>query len=243
MAQLPPSASSMSSNSKSKAPMAGPKCSSMTSSRRGLHSSRESHLMRLLRSWAGRMRCSPVCGLSPPEPLESAAGHACVMDRVLGVAMAQVVLDEAQIVALVGQIEAARVAQHMRMDRAEPRPLGCRADKVVHRLARKRLAAFGDEQPWEPIRPRAEIALDGAQLGAGDWLLDRQAILQPLHPQPRLIEIDLVAAKANRFADAQPVAIHHQDEQVVAHAVPPDPGGVQEGLDLAGRQKVSRPLV
>src|SRR5215210_6935026 len=243
MAQLPPSASSMSSNSKSKAPMAGPKCSSMTSSRRGLHSSRESHLMRLLRSWAGRMRCSPVCGLSPPEPLEPAAGHAGVMDRVFGVAMAQVVLDEAQIVALVGQIEAARVAQHMRMDRAEPRPLGCRADKVVHRLARKRLAALGDEQPRQPIRPRGEIALNGAQLGAGDWLLDREAILQPLHPQPCLIEIDLVAAKADRFADAQPVAVHHENEQVVAHAVPPGLRSLQESLDLARGQEVLCPLV
>src|SRR4051794_35062148 len=86
--------------------MAGPKCSSMTSSQRGRHSSRESHLIRLLRSWAGRMRCSPVRRLSPPEPLEPAASHAGVMDRVLGVAMAQVVLDKTQIVALVGQIEA-----------------------------------------------------------------------------------------------------------------------------------------
>src|SRR3954464_6531925 len=175
----------MSSNSTSKASMAGPKCSSMTSSKRGRHSSRESHLIRLLRSWAGRMRSAPFRGflvsrlmISPPEPLEPAAGYAGVMDGVLGVAMAQVVLDEAQIVALVGQIEAARVAQHMRMDGAEPRPLGGRADQVVHRLARERLVPLGDEQPGQPIRPHREIALDGAQLGAGDRLLDRQAVLQ-----------------------------------------------------------------
>src|SRR3954447_25180258 len=181
----------MSSNSKPNASMAGPKCSAMTSSRRGRQSSRESHLIRLLRSWTGRMRPSPIRRLSPPEPLEPAAGHARVMDCGLGVAMAQVVLDEAQIVALVGQIEAARVAQHMRVDGPEPRPLGCRADQVIHRLARERLVALGDEQPGQPIRPRGEIALNGAQLGAGDWLLDRQAVLQPLHPQPRLIEVDL----------------------------------------------------
>src|SRR3954462_3613746 len=132
----------ISSNSKSKASMAGPKCSAMTSSRRGRHSSRESHLIRLLRSWAGRMRSAPFRRLSPPEPLEPAAGHARVMDRVLGVAMAQVVLDEPQIVALVGQIDAARVAHHMRMEGAEPRPLGGRVDQVVHRLARERLTAL-----------------------------------------------------------------------------------------------------
>src|SRR5215217_5636412 len=133
--------------------MAGPKCSAMTSSRRGLHSSRESHLMRLLRSWTGRMRCSPIRLLSPPEPLEPAADHAGVMDGVLGVAMAQVVLNEAQIVALVGKVEAARVAQHVRMDGPEPRPLSGRADQVVHRLARERLTALRDEQPRQPIRP------------------------------------------------------------------------------------------
>src|SRR5215203_5069137 len=243
VAQVPLSTSSISSNSKSKASMAGPKCSSMTSSRRGRQSSRESHLMRLLRSWTGCMRCSPIRRLSPPEPLKPAASHACVMDGVLGVAMAQVVLDEAQIAALVGKVEAARVAQHMRMDGAEPRPLGCRADEVVHRLARERLAALGDEQPRQPIRPRGEIALDGAQLGPGDRLLDRQAVLQPLHPQPRLIEVDLIAAKADRFADAQPVAVDHENEHVVAHAVPPGPGRVQEGLDLARGQEVLCPLV
>src|SRR3954471_3931511 len=149
--------------------MAGPKCSAMTSSRRGLHSSRESHLIRLLRSWTGRMRCSPIRRLSPPESLEPAAGHARVMDRVLGVAMAQVVLDEAQIVALVGKVEATRVAQHMRMHGAEPRAPGRCADQVIHRLARERLTALGDEQPEQAIRPRCKIALDGAQLGAGDW--------------------------------------------------------------------------
>src|SRR3982750_1676901 len=111
------------------------------------------------------MRCSPVRRLSPPEPLEPAASHAGVMDRVLGVAMAQVVLDKTQIVALVGQIEATRVAQHMRMDGPEPRPLGGRADKVVHRLAGERLATLRDEQPRQPIPPRREIALDGAPAG------------------------------------------------------------------------------
>src|SRR3954468_19288182 len=153
----------MSSNSTSKASMAGPKCSAMTSSRRGCQSSRESHLIRLLRSWAARMAFGSFLPfprvldptISPPEPLEPAAGHARVMDRVLGVAMAQVVLDEAQIVALVGKVEATRVAQHMRVDGPEPRPLGCRADQVIHRLARERLVALGDEQPQQPNRPGA----------------------------------------------------------------------------------------
>src|SRR5215213_10923893 len=57
------------------------------------------------------------------------------------------------------------------------------------------------------------------------------------------MEVDLVAAKADRFADAEPVAVHHENEQVVTHAVPPSSCGFQERLDLARRQKVLGPLV
>ena len=58
------------------------------------------------------------------------------MDRVFRVAMAQVVLNEPQIVALVRQVEATRVTQLLRVDGPQPRPLGGRADQVIPRLAR-----------------------------------------------------------------------------------------------------------
>jgi len=45
-------------------------------------------------------------------------------------------------------------------------------DQVVHRLAGKRLAALGDEQPGQHIGAGHEVAPDGAQPVAGDRLLD-----------------------------------------------------------------------
>lgn len=43
------------------------------------------------------------------------AGSACVVDRVLGVAMTEIVLDQPEVVAPVGQEKATGMAQHMRM--------------------------------------------------------------------------------------------------------------------------------
>jgi hypothetical protein len=53
---------------------------------------------------------------SASQPLEAAAGGACVADGVPRVAVAEVVLDQAQVVAPVGQLEAAGVAHHVRVD-------------------------------------------------------------------------------------------------------------------------------
>jgi len=44
---------------------------------------------------------------SPPQPVEVPPCRAGVVDGVLGVAVAQVVLDQAQVMALVGQVVAA----------------------------------------------------------------------------------------------------------------------------------------
>ena len=56
--------------------------------------------------------------------------------------MAEVILDEAQVITLVGEREPARVTQHVRVDRRQPSPPGRGSDEVVHRLPGERLAAF-----------------------------------------------------------------------------------------------------
>jgi hypothetical protein len=48
-----------------------------------------------------------------------------------------------------------------------------------------------------------------------------------------LVEIDLVSPKAHRLADTQSVAIHHDCEEVVAHAMPASPHRVQQYLHFA----------
>ncbi len=46
---------------------------------------------------------------SSPEPLEATAGDPCVMDRVFRISMPEIILDQPEIVASVGEVEAARV--------------------------------------------------------------------------------------------------------------------------------------
>jgi hypothetical protein len=44
---------------------------------------------------------------SPPEPFKAAACNPGVMDGVLGIAVSEVILDEPQVVAAIGEVEAA----------------------------------------------------------------------------------------------------------------------------------------
>src|SRR4051794_3048336 len=149
-----------------------------------------------------------------PEPFEPPTGSPRVVDGVPGIAVAEVVLDETQVMPLVGEREAAGMAQRVRVEVSEAGACRCRRDKVVHRLARHRLASLGDEQPGQRVRAGSEIAADGAQLVAGDWLLDREAAFEAAYPQPGAVEVKLVPTQVHGFADAQAVAIGHQQQKV-----------------------------
>ena len=138
------------------------------------------------------------------------------MDGVPGVAVAEVVLDQPQVVTLVGQREAAGVPQRVRMHAGQAGALGRRGDQVVDRLAGHGLAALGGEQPGQRVGAGGEVALDGAQLVAGDRLLDGQPAFEPAHPEARTVEVQLVAAQGDRLADSQAVAVGHEQQQVVA---------------------------
>src|SRR3954447_5710278 len=117
-----------------------------------------------------------------PEPFEPPTGSPRVVDGVWGIAVAEVVLDETQVVPLVGQREAAGMAQRVRVDVGEGGARRRHRDEIIHRLARHRLAPLGDEQPGQCVRAGSEITADGAQLVAGDWLLDREATLEAAYP-------------------------------------------------------------
>src|SRR5262245_10061738 len=83
---------------------------------------------------SGGSTCAlPPC--LPPEPLEPAPRNAGVMGRVLGISVAEVILHGAQIRALVGEIIAAGMAQHVGPDAAELRFLAGQAHDVIDGLA------------------------------------------------------------------------------------------------------------
>ena len=58
-----------------------------------------------------------LANASAPESLETAACDPRVMGGMLWVSVPEVILDQAEVVATVGEVEAARVAQHVRVDR------------------------------------------------------------------------------------------------------------------------------
>ena len=121
---------------------------------------------------------------STPEVFKPATGDARVVDGVLRIPVTKIILDEPQIVAAIGEKEAARMAQHMRPDGRQAGMRRGTGNEVVHRLPGQRLTALGQEQPGELVRARGKVSFDSAQLVAGDRLLDREAILEPPHPQP-----------------------------------------------------------
>jgi len=119
---------------------------------------------------------------SAPEALEAALGDAGVVDGVLGVAVAEVVLDKAKIVASIGQREVAGMPQHVGMDGRKTGARRRNGDEVIYGLTGDWLAAFGEEQLGSATALGRQVALDGAQLVAGDGMLDVQSSLEPPHP-------------------------------------------------------------
>jgi len=85
---------------------------------------------------AGGGQCSTLFDI------EASACDAGIVDGVLGVAVAEVVLDEAQVVALVGEVVAAGVAKCVQVDASQAGALGCEAQEVAHGLPGERLATL-----------------------------------------------------------------------------------------------------
>jgi hypothetical protein len=91
---------------------------------------------------------------------------------------------------------------------------------------RHRSAPFGDEEPEQSVRTNGQKALDRAEFIPGDWLFDGQPVLETPNPEACLIEVDVIAANPDRLADGQPMALHHQHQQVIADAVASPLGGL-----------------
>src|SRR3954464_10932232 len=69
--------------------------------------------------------------------------------------------------------------------------LGRRGDQGIDRLPGHGLTALGDEQPGQRVGTGSKGARDGAQLVAGNRLLDRETALEAAYPQPGAVEVKL----------------------------------------------------
>jgi len=81
-----------------------------------------------------------------PQPLEPMPGNTSVMSGVLGISVTEVVLHGAQVGALVGQVVAAGVAQHVRPDAPELCGLAGNAHDIIDGLAGELCLPLGHEQ-------------------------------------------------------------------------------------------------
>jgi hypothetical protein len=116
--------------------------------------------------------------------------------------------------------------------------LSCGADEIEHGASREGLPTLREEQPWQAIFAGGQVAPDRTQLVTGDWMLDRSRIFQTPHPEPRLIEVHVIASQSNGLRDAKPVSVHHEDQQIVAHVVSTALRPQQQAIDLALAQEV-----
>jgi hypothetical protein len=157
--------------------------------------------------------------------------------------MAEVILDETQVVPLVGQCEPARMTKHVWVDRLEPGADGGGGNQIIHGLPGQRLTSLGNEQPRQRVLSGGEVAPERPQFVAGDRLLDRQPALEAPHPQTCPVEIDFVTPEGNGFADPKAVAEHHEQQQMIARTVTAALGCVQQRGDLTLIEEVLRALV
>jgi len=58
-----------------------------------------------------------------------------------------------------------------------------------------------------------------------------------------MVEIDLVAAQTDRLADAQAMAKHRQKQQVIADAMTPGLGGIEQDSDFTVAQEILAALM
>ena len=116
--------------------------------------------------------------------------------------MAEVVLDEAEVMALVGEVVAAGVAERVRVEASQAGALGCDVHQVADGLPGEWLTALRQEQLGQVALPRCKVAPGRAQFVAGNGLLDGQPALEAMHPHHGAVQVQLVQPQADRLADA-----------------------------------------
>src|SRR5689334_12845525 len=91
---------------------------------------------------------------SVPHAIEAPGRNSGVAARVLGITVTEPVLDQPEVLTLIGERIAARVAEHVGMHMSEARALASLGNEVVDRPADHLTAPFGDEEPGQVILAR-----------------------------------------------------------------------------------------
>ena len=157
---------------------------------------------------------------SVPHTLEPPRRNPRVTARVLGIAVAEPILNQPEVLPAVGESVTAGVAQHVRVDAAQTRALAGRGDHVIDRPAHHLAATLGDEQPGQLVFTGGEVARQGPEFVAGERLLAIERALHPLDPEAGLLQVHVVELEADGFRDAQAVPVGQQKQGVISRSVP-----------------------
>lgn len=156
---------------------------------------------------------------------------------MLNVAVPQIILDQPGVRPLVGEREAAGMAQHVRVGgHVQPRRLAITADRQPGGLAGQRAAPLADKQRLglglHP-RPLRQPGAQGAQLVGAERVRGGQPALEPGDVQRPALKVQMGQGEAARFRHAQAVAEHQQQQAAVAGLVAAALGGGDEPLHFA----------
>src|SRR5262249_58868200 len=148
-------------------------------------------------------RFRPTCAPSVlPEPIEAVGAQLRISHRVRNVAVAQVVLQRAGVDAVIGKLEAAGVAQHVRMNwEGKFGQFSGPADHFEEPGLRHRAAAFRveDEAALQVLPPQLAQRPDFL---AGEWVRAIDTALGPPYMDAAAIKLDHIPSQLAEFAGA-----------------------------------------
>src|SRR6266487_3013835 len=146
--------------------------------------------------------------------------------------MPEVGLQGSGINAVIGELIAAAVAQHVRMNlELEAGRLASSGNELLETRDRERRAALGDEDEGRGIGfpPQAP---HGSQLAARERMRRWSSILEPPDMQDACFEADLVPTKAHQLSHPQAVPVGQQQHRGVPMPITVRLGGLDQPLDL-----------
>src|SRR3954454_5038324 len=179
-----------------------------------------------------------------PKILEPLRGQLGVPCGVLDVAMAQPLLNGSCVVPIVGQLKAASVAQHVRMDREGELGRCADARQLLAEAGRgHRRQALGGEDVGARRHLLVLEATQRSQLAATQDVRRRATLLEAADVHEALLEVDHVPAQTDQLGDAQAVPVGDEDHGAVVMGAAAEPfaAGLTQALHLLAGRELARP--
>src|SRR5262249_38622565 len=137
-----------------------------------------------------------------PKPIEAVGAKLGISHRVRDVTVAEVLLQRAGVDAIVGELEAAAMAQHVRMSRERKSgQFSSPADHFEEPGPCHWAAAFGVEDEAAVQVLPSQLA-QGPDFLAGEWVRAVDAVFGPPHMDAAAIKLDHIPSQLAEFAGA-----------------------------------------